>query len=76
MTEELPPPTGRMLPRLGVMIALISAITLLCYPVGLNPHQVLSVGIFLSVIFGTLFFWSFRLAVILFLVGMMVLVGP
>ena len=70
--------------------------------VGLEVHQAVACAVFISIIFGTLFFWTFRLAiaflglavliftnslnieqfvrsssleVILFLVGMMIIVG-
>jgi len=87
---------GLALAGLTVLVALIA------WALGLEPRQILSVSVFAMIVLGTLFFWSFRLAiaflgvaalllcnvltvpkfvesssleVILFLVGMMIVVG-
>ena len=91
-----------MLKKLIALIALSTGLGLLAKFGGLSMHQATAIGIFSISVFGTLFFWSFRLTfaflgtslllitqtididnvikfssleVILFLVGMMVLVG-
>lgn len=88
--------------KLSVQLFFSLSVGILGYRVGLNFQQALSLGVFLFSIFGTLFFWEFRLSfaflgssllllmhtidienfirfssleVILFLVGMMVLIG-
>src|SRR4030042_1003770 len=85
-----------------IYIAVILSVSLFSSLVGFSSNQVLSLAIFFMVIFGTIFFWQFRLPfallgislllafglldiqhliefagldVILFLVGMMILVG-
>ena len=85
-----------------LMLVLTAIIGFLAFRIGLTPKQVLSVTVFAAIVMGTLFFWTFRLAiaflgiaalmmcnvldvhtfvisssleVILFLVGMMVVVG-
>jgi len=91
-----------MLKKLITLIGLSLGLGLLAKFGGLNTHQATAISIFAVSVFGTLFFWSFRLTfaflgtsillitqtididnvikfssleVILFLVGMMVLVG-
>ena len=86
----------------ALMLGLAALIALIVWQLGLAPRQVLSVAVFALIVLGTLFFWSFRLAiaflgvaalmmcnvltipkfvesssleVILFLVGMMIVVG-
>ncbi len=86
----------------GLMLGLTALIAFIVWRLGLQPRQVLSVAVFALIVLGTLFFWSFRLAiaflgvaallicnvlnvpkfvesssleVILFLVGMMIVVG-
>jgi len=93
-------------PKIGLpgalMLVLTALIAGLVWKFGFEPRQVVSVSVFTLIVLGTLFFWSFRLAiaflgvaallmanvlnirkfvessaleVILFLVGMMVVVG-
>jgi len=98
--QELGP--GMLLRRLALLLALSLAIAAGSGAAGLNAQQCVAVGVFIAIVLGTLFFWSFRLAVafigiavliftqalnipqfvesaalpvILFLVGMMIIVG-
>ena len=91
-----------MLPRFGIMLAAAALVGFGGPMVGMTPAQSTACAVFISIIFGTLFFWEFRLAVaflglavlifsksldiptfvsssslevIMFLVGMMVIVG-
>ena len=91
-----------MIPRFAVLLAAAFLVGFGGRFVGMDPTQSTSCAVFISIIFGTLFFWEFRLAVaflglavlifsksldiptfvmssslevILFLVGMMVIVG-
>ncbi len=91
-----------MLPRFGIMLAAAALVGFGGPVVGMTPAQSTACAVFISIIFGTLFFWEFRLAVaflglavlifskslniptfvsssslevIMFLVGMMVIVG-
>ena len=88
--------------RAVLMLILSAAVAMIGWRLGLNSRQVLSITVFAMLVLGTLFFWSFRLAiaflglaallickvldipkfvesssleVVLFLVGMMVVVG-
>lgn len=94
--------TGTLIVRLALLLILSFLAGLSGGHIGLEFHQQVAIGVFLSIILGTLFFWSFRLAVaflgvavliitkslniphfvesaalpvILFLVGMMIVVG-
>jgi len=91
-----------MLPRFAILLSAAALIGFGGPYVGMNPGQSIACAVFISIIFGTLFFWEFRLAVaflglavlifsksldiptfvsssslevIMFLVGMMVIVG-
>ena len=91
-----------MIPRFAILLAVGLLVGFGGPLVGMNPNQSISCAVFISIIFGTLFFWEFRLAVaflglavlifsksldiptfvsssslevIMFLVGMMVIVG-
>ena len=91
-----------MIPRFGILLAAAALVGFGGQFVGMNPSQSTACAVFISIIFGTLFFWEFRLAVaflglavlifskslniptfvsssslevIMFLVGMMVIVG-
>ena len=91
-----------MLPRVGILLAAAALVGFGGPLVGMTPAQSTACAVFISIIFGTLFFWEFRLAVaflglavlifsksldiptfvsssslevIMFLVGMMVIVG-
>jgi len=91
-----------MIPRFAIMLAVALLVGFGGPLVGMNPNQSTACAVFISIIFGTLFFWEFRLAVaflglavlifsksldiptfvsssslevIMFLVGMMVIVG-
>ena len=91
-----------MVPRFAILLAVAALVGFGGPFVGMNPHQSTACAVFISIIFGTLFFWEFRLAVaflglavlifsksldiptfvsssslevIMFLVGMMVIVG-
>ena len=92
----------QLLGRLVLLLGISVAAGIMGGVIGLNSHQQIASAVFLSIILGTLFFWSFRLAiaflgltvliftrslniphfvesaalpVILFLVGMMIIVG-
>ncbi len=108
MADEIGEPSGTQIPtplllrRMGLLLALSLAAGGLSAAGGLTGQQSVAIGVFLAILLGTLFFWSFRLAiaflgvslliftqslsiphfveaaalpVILFLVGMMILVG-
>ena len=91
-----------MIPRFAVLLSAAALVGFGGPFVGMNPSQSIACAVFISIIFGTLFFWEFRLAVaflglavlifsksldiptfvsssslevIMFLVGMMVIVG-
>lgn len=91
-----------MFPRFAILLAAAALIGFGGEFAGMNPAQSTACAVFISIIFGTLFFWEFRLAVaflglavlifsksldiptfvsssslevIMFLVGMMVIVG-
>ena len=91
-----------MIPRFAILLGAAALIGFGGPVVGMNPGQSIACAVFISIIFGTLFFWEFRLAVaflglavlifsksldiptfvsssslevIMFLVGMMVIVG-
>ena len=91
-----------MIPRFAIMLAVAALVGFGGPWVGMTPNQSTACAVFISIIFGTLFFWEFRLAVaflglavlifsksldiptfvsssslevIMFLVGMMVIVG-
>ena len=91
-----------MVPRFAILLAVAALVGFGGPFVGMNPNQSTACAVFISIIFGTLFFWEFRLAVaflglavlifsksldiptfvsssslevIMFLVGMMVIVG-
>ena len=91
-----------MIPRFIILLAAAAVVGFGGQLVGMNPNQSTACAVFISIIFGTLFFWEFRLAVaflglavlifsksldiptfvsssslevIMFLVGMMVIVG-
>jgi len=91
-----------MVPRFIILLAAACLVGFGGQFVGMNPSQSTACAVFISIIFGTLFFWEFRLAVaflglavlifsksldiptfvsssslevIMFLVGMMVIVG-
>ena len=91
-----------MIPRFVILLAAAFLVGFGGKYVGMDPAQSTACGVFISIIFGTLFFWEFRLAVaflglavlifsksldiptfvmsstlevIMFLVGMMVIVG-
>ena len=91
-----------MVPRFVILLAAACLVGFGGQYVGMNPSQSTACAVFISIIFGTLFFWEFRLAVaflglavlifsksldiptfvsssslevIMFLVGMMVIVG-
>jgi len=91
-----------MVPRFAIMLAVAALVGFGGPWVGMTPNQSTACAVFISIIFGTLFFWEFRLAVaflglavlifsksldiptfvsssslevIMFLVGMMVIVG-
>ena len=91
-----------MIPRFAILLSAAALIGFGGSVVGMNPGQSIACAVFISIIFGTLFFWEFRLAVaflglavlifsksldiptfvsssslevIMFLVGMMVIVG-
>ncbi|MGC1955579.1 MAG: SLC13 family permease [Gammaproteobacteria bacterium] len=100
---DAPMPTGVLLVRFALLLAISAALGFLAhFTWGLNTQQTLSATVFLVIVLGTLLFWSFRLAiaflglpvliltktldlecfrqqcaleVILFLIGMMVVVG-
>jgi len=86
----------------ALMLLITVGVSLIVWRLGFTPRQVVSVAVFAAIVQGTLFFWSFRLAiaflglaalllcnvldvrgfvesssleVILFLVGMMIVVG-
>jgi len=94
--------TSTLIKRLIVMLIISGAVGLFGGTIGLDSHQQIASAVFLAIILGTLFFWTFRLAiaflgisvliltksldipqfvesaalpVILFLVGMMIIVG-
>jgi len=96
------PQSEKLIARAVWMLILAAIVAATSWRLGLNSRQVLSVSVFVLLILGTLFFWSFRLAlaflglaallicnvldipkfvesssleVILFLVGMMIVVG-
>lgn len=102
MAESSAPQSQKLLAPAVLMIILTALVAVIGWRLGLNSRQVLSITIFAMLVLGTLFFWSFRLAiaflglaallicnvldipkfvesssleVILFLVGMMVVVG-
>ena len=91
-----------MVPRFAILLAVAALVGFGGPMIGMNPNQSTACAVFISIIFGTLFFWEFRLAVaflglavlifsksldiptfvsssslevIMFLVGMMVIVG-
>ena len=91
-----------MIPRFCILLAAAAVVGFGGQLVGMAPNQSTACAVFISIIFGTLFFWEFRLAVaflglavlifsksldiptfvsssslevIMFLVGMMVIVG-
>jgi len=91
-----------LLRRMAVLLTLSISVAVGAAYIGLEMHQCVAVGVFLAIILGTLFFWTFRLAiafigvavliftkslnipqfvessalpVILFLAGMMIIVG-
>ncbi|HNT88546.1 MAG TPA: hypothetical protein PKL84_11840, partial [Candidatus Hydrogenedentes bacterium] len=93
---------GMLLRRMAVLLTLSISVAVGAAYIGLEMHQCVAVGVFLAIILGTLFFWTFRLAiafigvavliftkslnipqfvessalpVILFLAGMMIIVG-
>jgi Na+/H+ antiporter NhaD/arsenite permease-like protein len=93
---------NRLIPKFGLLFALIILAGFISQRMGLNTQQILAISIFSASVFATLLFWDFRVAiaflgiavllvtktidldnmikfasleVILFLVGMMVLVG-
>ena len=95
-------PLKSMIPRFAILLAVAFLVGFGGPFVGMNPNQSTACAVFISIIFGTLFFWEFRLAVaflglavlifsksldiptfvsssslevIMFLVGMMVIVG-
>lgn len=94
--------TRMLIRRLSALLALSAAVAAAGHFRGLEIHQAIAMAVFVAIILGTLFFWTFRLAiaflgvavliftkslniphfveaaalpVILFLVGMMILVG-
>ena len=102
MAESSAPQSQKLLAPAVLMIILTALVAVIGWRLGLNSRQVLSITIFAMLVLGTLFFWSFRLAiaflglaallicnvlnipkfvesssleVILFLVGMMVVIG-
>ena len=95
-------PLKSMIPRFAILLAVAFLVGFGGPYVGMNANQSTACAVFISIIFGTLFFWEFRLAVaflglavlifsksldiptfvsssslevIMFLVGMMVIVG-
>jgi Na+/H+ antiporter NhaD/arsenite permease-like protein len=102
VAESSAPQSQKLLAPAVLMIILTALVAVIGWRLGLNSRQVLSITIFAMLVLGTLFFWSFRLAiaflglaallicnvlnipkfvesssleVILFLVGMMVVIG-
>ena len=56
--------TKSMLWRFFIMIAVSGGAGVLgCVSGALEMHQATACGVFLAIIFGTLFFWNFRLAI-------------
>ncbi|MBN1268439.1 MAG: hypothetical protein JXB04_02545 [Kiritimatiellae bacterium] len=58
-------------------LALLLSISLLAgaggHVLGLEIHQVIAIGVFLAIILGTLFFWTFRLAIAFIGIGVLIL---
>ena len=52
-----------MVPRFAIMLAVAALVGFGGPWVGMTPNQSTSCAVFISIIFGTLFFWEFRLAV-------------
>ena len=52
-----------MIPRFAIMLAVAALVGFGGPLVGMSPNQSTACAVFISIIFGTLFFWEFRLAV-------------
>lgn len=63
MAESSAPQSQKLLAPVVLMIILTALVAVIGWRLGLNIRQVLSLTVFVFTVLGTLFFWSFRLAI-------------
>ena len=63
MAERSAPQSQKLLAPAVLMIILTALVAVIGWRLGLNSRQVLSLTVFVFTVLGTLFFWSFRLAI-------------
>ena len=64
--------TAAMVKRLVLLLAISIGVGVLGSHLGLQPRQGVAVSVFLAIILGTLFFWTFRLAIAFLGIGVLI----
>lgn len=65
--------TSMFLKRMALLLAISSGVGLLGRQAGLDTQQCVATSVFLAIILGTLFFWTFRLAIAFLGIGVLIL---